>query len=106
VLVHQNTVRLADFGLSVRIKKTSNSQSKTFALIPYTDPKSFNSTTMLNEKSDIYSIGVLLCEISSGQLSFHDKHFGNDLALSILQGIKDTPILDATKEYIKVYTGK
>jgi serine/threonine protein kinase len=65
VLVHKNTIKLVNFGLSKRIEKTSNSQSKTFALIPYTDPESFNSTTMLNKKSDIYSIGVLLCEISA-----------------------------------------
>ncbi|CAB5336329.1 unnamed protein product [Rhizophagus irregularis] len=44
ILVHQNTVKLADFGLSKRIEETSNSQSKTFGLIPYVDPKSFNRT--------------------------------------------------------------
>ncbi|CAB5204604.1 unnamed protein product [Rhizophagus irregularis] len=44
ILVHQNTVKLADFGLSKRIEETTNSQSKTFGLIPYADPKSFNRT--------------------------------------------------------------
>jgi serine/threonine protein kinase len=109
VLVHQNTIKLADFGLSKRIEEASNSQSKTFGLVPYTDPKSFNSTTtlyLLNKKSDIYSIGVLLWEISSGQPPFYDKPYDIDLALSILQGFRESPVFDTPEEYIRIYTGK
>jgi len=50
-------------------------------MVPYVDPKSFNrrrntNTTQsysLNEKSDIYSIGVLLWEISSGKPPFYSE---------------------------------
>ncbi|UZO03466.1 uncharacterized protein OCT59_023873 [Rhizophagus irregularis] len=107
ILVHQNTVKLADFGLSKRIEEIPNSQSKTFGLIPYVDPKSFNSSTtelyVLNKKSDVYSIGVLLWEISSCQPSFHGKPYDVGLALSILQGLRETPTHDTPKEYIKIY---
>jgi serine/threonine protein kinase len=109
VLVHQNTIKLADFGLSKRIEEASNSQSKTFGLVPYTDPKSFNSTTTLyslNKKSDVYSIGVLLWEITSCQPPFHGKPYDVGLAISILQGLRETPIPDTSKEYIKIYSGK
>jgi serine/threonine protein kinase len=110
VLVHQNTVKLADFGLSKRIEETSNSQSKTFGLIPYIDPKCFanNTTTryLLNKKSDVYSTGVLLWEISSGQPPFHgiDYDFFS-LASSILHGSRETPIPGTSEDYIKIYTG-
>ncbi|CAB4414000.1 unnamed protein product [Rhizophagus irregularis] len=108
VLVHQNTIKLADFGLSKRIEETSNSQSKTFGLIPYADPKSFNRSTtelyLLNKKSDVYSIGVLLWEISSCQPPFHGKPYDVGLAISILQGLRETPINDTPEEYIRIYT--
>ncbi|PKY28792.1 kinase-like protein [Rhizophagus irregularis] len=107
ILVHQNTVKLADFGLSKRIEEIPNSQSKTFGLIPYVDPKSFNSSTtelyVLNKKSDVYSIGVLLWEISSCQPPFYGKPYDVGLALSILQGLRETPTHDTPKEYIKIY---
>ncbi|RGB36681.1 kinase-like domain-containing protein [Rhizophagus diaphanus] len=109
VLVHQNTIKLADFGLSKRIEETSNSQSKPFGLIPYTDPKIFNRSAkelyLLNKKSDIYSIGVLLWEISSCQPPFNGKPYDISLVLSILQGLRETPTHDTPKEYIKIYTG-
>jgi hypothetical protein len=47
-------------------------------MVPYVDPKSFsrrrnnnNQMYSLNEKSDVYSVGVLLWEISSGQPPFY-----------------------------------
>ncbi|GBC21932.1 kinase-like domain-containing protein [Rhizophagus irregularis DAOM 181602=DAOM 197198] len=82
VLVHQKTIKLADFGLSKRIEEISNSQSKTFGLIPYTDLKSFDRSTtefyLLNKKSDVYSVGVLLWKISSCKPPFHGKPYDVD----------------------------
>uniref|UniRef100_U9TM17 Protein kinase domain-containing protein n=1 Tax=Rhizophagus irregularis (strain DAOM 181602 / DAOM 197198 / MUCL 43194) TaxID=747089 RepID=U9TM17_RHIID len=116
VLVHQNTIKLADFGLSKRIDESSNLQSKVFGMVPYIDPKIFNrernsndkktKVYSSNEKSDVYSIGVLLWEISSGRPPFHGKPYDIGLALSILENLRETPIHGTPVEYIKLYTGK
>ncbi|CAB4441027.1 unnamed protein product [Rhizophagus irregularis] len=79
ILVHKNTIKLTDFGLSKRIKESSNIQSKSFEMVVYIDPQNFDikrdsnkqiQVYSLNKKSNIYSIGILLWEISSGYPPF------------------------------------
>ena len=100
---------MADFGLSKRVEDVSNSKSKLLEKIPYIDPKKFNEPQyLLNEKSDVYSVGVLLWVISSGQLPFYNdgKPYDVGLTMGILQGLRETPVPDTPKDYVKIYTGK
>ena len=80
-------------------------------MVPYVDPKSFNrrkQTYSLNKKSDIYSIGVLLWEISSGQPPFYveGEEYDISLALEISQGLRETVVPDTPEDYVKIYTSK
>ena len=106
---------MADFGLSKRIEESSNLQLKLFGIVPYVDPKSFKRPKKnddqaqiysLNEKSDVYSAGVLLWEISSGQPPFCDEPYDIGLAVEILQGYRETPVPSTPEDYVKIYTGK
>ncbi|GBB99019.1 hypothetical protein RclHR1_00340010 [Rhizophagus clarus] len=116
ILVHQNMIKLTDFGLSRRIRMSSNFQSKSPGIIPYTDPKILNSqrddnyqTTQiysLNEKNDVYSVGVLLWEISSGKPPFYTKgeQYDDNLTLEIVQGFRETIVPNTPENYAKIYT--
>ncbi|GET04549.1 kinase-like domain-containing protein [Rhizophagus clarus] len=82
ILIHKNTIKLADFGLF-------NNQVPTYSL---------------NKKSDIYSIGILLWEISSGRPPFKNDPHDVCLAIRIVQGLREEPIPNTPKDYIEIYT--
>ncbi|CAB4388095.1 unnamed protein product [Rhizophagus irregularis] len=100
----------ADFGLSKRIGASSNIQSKLFGSVPYIDPKIFGNNpsqmSSLNEKSDVYSVGVLLWEISSGKPPFYveDKSYDICLALNIFRGQRETVVPGTLVKYESIYT--
>ena len=78
-------------------------------MVPYVDPKSFNRRQryVLNEKSDVYSVGILLWEISSGCPPFHtERPYDIGLALEILQGRREKTVPDTPDDYAKLYIGK
>src|SRR5688572_13670046 len=90
--------------------------SEMFGVVPYVDPKCFNNqyntsgkseNYKLNKKSDVYSIGVLMWQISSGRRPFYAEGVNYDisLALAIQRGDREK-IVDGTPiEYCNLYTG-
>ena len=76
-------------------------------MVPYIDPKPLmdNNNLKFNEKSDVYSIGVLLWEISSGIPPFHDEIYDLSLLYKISQGRRETTIPDTPNNYVNLYTG-
>ena len=77
-------------------------------MIPYVDPKSLNQQDKICEKSDIYSIGVLMWQISSGRQPFKDMGFdyGIRLSIAIINGLREKIIDKTPTEYSNLYKGK
>ncbi len=100
--------------MSKRIEEASN-KPKTFATVPYVDPKYYirqknNDNKILvytlDEKSDVYSVGVLLWEISSGRPPFCNEPYDISLVMEILERRREKPVTDTPRDYVKIYTGK
>lgn len=94
--------------MSKKVDEQSSNVSKVFGVIPYVDPKSFKDENYkLNKKSDVYSVGVIFWQISSGHEPFKDKGFDYDLRLvmSINNGLREEIIDGTPEEYSKLYTG-
>ena len=81
-------------------------------MISYVDPKCFNNDKDQsenyepNEKSDVYSIGVLLWQVSSGRQPFRETDYDARLSLEIAND-KREEIIDGTPiEYSNLYKGE
>ena len=95
-------IKLADFGLSRRLNEISNSNKNIYGMVPYIDPQHFKNQKA-SKKSDVYSVGVLMWEISSGHITFESF---DDIRLlnAILNGDRETPIPNTPTDYINIYT--
>ena len=69
----------------------------------YIDPQCYiNSNYQQNDKSDIYSLGVLFWEISSGKPPFSEIP-PYKINLEIVNGTREAPIKNTPSEYQQLY---
>ena len=106
-MIHQNTVKLADFGNSYL--RGSDCHTKPRGVIPYMDPMIFkNHSYILTKKSDVYGLGVLLWELTScsSPFNFEEREDHISITLAISNGKRETPIPDTNDEFVKLYQSK
>jgi hypothetical protein len=92
--------------MSKRIESKSSEIPR--EIIPYVDPKK-RKKKKRNEKSDVYSVGVLLWEISSGRPPFQTHY--SKLTTKLLEEIsknnlREEIIPETPSDYSDLYTGK
>ncbi|CAB4402694.1 unnamed protein product [Rhizophagus irregularis] len=114
ILVNNGRLLIADFGLSKHLTDaTSNSTGNRTGITEYIDPRCFRDFKYVRrEKSDIYSLGILLWEITSGRPPFHDDNVSqaqddseqNNLRYHIGHlNLREKPIDGTPLEYQQLY---
>ncbi|GBB98375.1 hypothetical protein RclHR1_32050001, partial [Rhizophagus clarus] len=105
ILVNNRKLIIADFGLSKNLSEvTTNSMGNKNGMLEYIEPQRFKDDKYKKDKkSDIYSLGVLLWEISSGIPPFLGRS-QNELAFHIsYNNLREGPIEGTPPEYLNLY---
>ncbi|CAB5375525.1 kinase-like protein [Rhizophagus irregularis] len=104
ILIHQNTIKLADFGCSRLRGNEYYTKPRPRGIIPYMDPKILGNPESydLTEKSDIYSLGVILWELTSCSSPF-DGLARYLIKSEILKGTRENPIPNTNNKFVALY---
>ena len=101
-ILHSNMLpqkmMIADLGLSA---PADQEPSSIVGVLPYIAPEVLNGKPY-TQKSDIYSFGILMSVISTGQQPFNDKAHGHGLMLKICEGLRPGFSNNTPKIYIEL----
>ena len=86
-ILQNYTIFLSDFGLSGPADEQKSDDKKVYGVLPYIAPEVLNGEPY-TKASDIYSIGILMTEMSSGKSPFYDKKHDHRLSLAICEGLR------------------
>jgi len=92
---------LCDIGLAKSSSSSKVNPSTIQGVLPYIAPEVFH-TFEFTQKSDIYSFGILMYQIASGEPPFRDRTFDRDLVGDIVGGLRPTMPDEAPESYKKL----
>ncbi|RHZ48416.1 hypothetical protein Glove_551g57 [Diversispora epigaea] len=107
ILVHNGNIKLNVFGLTKIMPESLRFLKNTLGPIQYIDPQylEFFNAIGKNKSSDIFSLGIILWEISSGNLPFEVESSSNiDLLNNIVKGKREIIVLGTPTKYKEIYT--
>ncbi|GES75949.1 kinase-like domain-containing protein [Rhizophagus clarus] len=89
VLKNNDVILITDMGLCKPInhKSSENTRNNIYGILPYIAPDILRGQSYTKE-ADIYSFGIIMCEVISGLPPYHDLSHDNNLAMKICQGLR------------------
>ena len=103
-MIHAGVAKITDFGLSDLILQ-QKSHSNIKGTLPYVDPRCLSDSSIKrDEKSDIFSFGMVLWEISGGKRPCDGLQDYADIYNYRLNGSRDTPVSGTPEAYITIYS--
>ncbi|GBB91008.1 hypothetical protein RclHR1_01810011 [Rhizophagus clarus] len=104
IVIHQGEAKIIDLGIAKSTETETHIHSNVLGVVAYIDPKRLeNYLYKYNEKSDIYSLGVLMWELSSGKSPFIDNDSEHHLKIHLIDGLREEPVDGTPEEYLKLY---
>jgi len=102
--VNNGKLLIADLGLSKKLVEiTSHSMANNMGMVEYDDPQFYKVVNYKkNKKTDIYCLGILLWEISSGRPPF-PGYPQKTLGFHIYNGLREKPIEGTPTKYQQLY---
>src|SRR5438128_3188060 len=99
ILIKSDIAKITDFGLSSVVKQVM-STSKGDGTVAYKDPLCFKGDPYRRgKKSDIFSLGVIFWEISSGKIPCEGRVEIHAIVMYRLNGFRDEPVLGTPEKY-------
>ncbi|RIA87874.1 hypothetical protein C1645_807102 [Glomus cerebriforme] len=103
ILVHDNKLMIADLGLAKQLTGEIASHSTVYGMPAYIEPQCYkNDAYIRDKKSDIYSLGVLLWEISSGHPPFLNSP-RHTISIKVANGIRENSVINTPLAYVNLY---
>ena len=103
-MIQEGIPKIADFGAGKEINKTTSHKDGIMGAVCYFEPLRFSDDKYeLKISSDIYSLGVILWQISSGKPPFENEERNLALFEKIAEGQRESSIEGTPKRFIQLY---
>ncbi|RIB23098.1 hypothetical protein C2G38_2172293 [Gigaspora rosea] len=102
ILIDDDKALIADFGISKQLNDTNNSISEIMGVLAYLDPRCIDLNKKPDKKSDIFSLGMLFWELTSGTPPFNG-YSERAVGLKIWEKDRVKVVDNTPSDYVSLY---